>query len=72
MDNRGWRKLLLDLYSTLAIEGQLGPIVTLNAPQGLQIAEIAQIPQVLTIRLPRDGSPAIGGKNTLPPPKEEP
>ena len=71
MEGRAWRKILLDFIANLGIEGQLGPIVTLTAPKGAMINDLALIPQILHIRLPRSGAPLILTPS-LPAPKEAP
>jgi hypothetical protein len=47
-----WRRALTDAIPGSAIEGELGPLITMRALPG-QATAFAQLPRVLSVRLPR-------------------
>jgi hypothetical protein len=53
-DDRTWVRTLTQAASDLAIEGRVGPLVTVSGPVNDAIA-LAAIPGVSTVRLPRSG-----------------
>ncbi len=66
--DRTWRTALLDFDPTLNLEGRIGNVVTLSAPQAGQAADVAQLEQVLTVRLPRSGLPSYRAADYVIPP----
>jgi hypothetical protein len=57
-DDVEWQRNLRAVVPELAIEGRLGPLVTVTAPPA-QMPALAAQPQVSTIRLPRSAQPRM-------------
>jgi subtilisin family serine protease len=56
--DRGWWRLLERAAPGLSMEGRLGPLVTGTIPVGA-VAELAALPGVSTVRLPRPARPQL-------------
>jgi hypothetical protein len=57
-DERGWWQRLESAQAGLAVEGRLGPVVSVLAPANAAPA-LAALPDVSTVRLPRSGEPRL-------------
>ena len=63
-----WRDTLMRAGAT--IEGRVGPVVTVTVAQGAKAADLAAIPDVVSVRLPRLSSVAPPPDADLPAPKK--
>jgi hypothetical protein len=57
-DDRSWQRRLHSVAPDIAIEGRLGPLVSVNGPAKQALA-LAASPEVSTVRLPRSGEPRV-------------
>jgi hypothetical protein len=66
-----WRKPLTVVGAV--IEGRVGSVVTVTVPQGSKAADLAALPDVSSVRLPRvvSGTPAAGPDEPKAEPKKE-
>ncbi|MCI0464119.1 MAG: hypothetical protein L0Z62_44870, partial [Gemmataceae bacterium] len=62
--DRSWRRALTTAAPEAIVEGRLGPVVTLLARAG-QASDLAALPFVASVRLPRSGAPL--GRPSLDP-----
>jgi hypothetical protein len=57
-DDRDWQRALTGTAPGLAVEGRLGPLVTVTARAG-EAGRLAALPSVSVVRLPRPARPAV-------------
>jgi hypothetical protein len=57
-NDRTWQRRLQSVAPDLAIEGRLGPLVSVYGP-AKQALNLAALPDVSTVRLPRSGEPRV-------------